>query len=667
MVFALAGNQNSGKTTLFNQLTGSNQHVGNFPGVTVERKDGTIKGYKNITLVDLPGIYSLSPFSKEEVVSRDFIIDQKPSAIINIVDATNVERSLFLTLQLIELNIPMVIALNMMDEMRESGSTVDIKRMEEGLGVPVIPISASKNEGVAELLEVAVRTAKTRQNPKVTDFCSGPVHRTVHSIRHIIEDHAERIGIPDKFAATKIAEGDDILMDRLELSQNEKELIEHDVQEMETEMNMDREAAMADMRYTFIDNLCAETVKKSGYSKAHSRSLKIDGLLTHKTWAIPIFIGIMLFVFWLTFGIVGTTASDAFSGVIDSLIGVVDANLTNYGINEVVHSLVIDGVFAGIGSVLSFLPIIVILFFCLSMLEDSGYMARVAFVMDKPLRKIGLSGRSFVPMLIGFGCTVPAVMATRTLTSERDKKMTILMTPFMSCSAKLPVYGMLTGIFFGSSAVKVIIVLYVIGIGLALLCGFIMNRSVLKGNPVPFVMELPNYRMPTGKNTGMLLWDKARDFLTRAFTVIFLGTIIIWFFRTFDLHMNVAATADISMLAYFGRLIAPAFRPMGFGNWMSTTALITGFAAKEAIISTLTVLVGGTGKTVTEAVAGLFTQRSAWAYLVFILVYTPCIAAVSAIRRELGSSVQTIGVVIFQCAVAWVASLIVYGIVGLIL
>ena len=664
MVFALAGNQNSGKTTLFNRLTGSNQHVGNFPGVTVERKDGRIKGYKDITLVDLPGIYSLSPFSKEEIVARDFIINEKPSVLINIVDATNIERSLFLTLQLIELNIPMVIALNMMDELRESGSTVDIEGLQQALGVPVFPISASRNEGVEELLDLAVKTAKIKEYPKVKDFCTGPVHRTVHSISHILEDHADKIGVSAKFAASKIAEGDDILLDALRLSENEKDLIEHDVKEMETETGTDREAAIADMRYSFIDRVCGENVKKQGTSKAHLRSLKIDGILTHKKWAIPIFIGAMLFVFWLTFGPVGTAASDAFSGVVDSLIGAVDNALTSYGINEVTHSLVIDGVFAGIGSVLSFLPIIVILFFCLSMLEDSGYMARVAFVMDKPLRKIGLSGKSFVPMLIGFGCTVPAVMATRTLTGERDKKMTILMTPFMSCSAKLPVYGVVTAAFFGAKAAWVITGLYLMGVGMALLCGFIMNRTVLKGNPVPFVMELPNYRMPTGRNTGMLLWDKAKDFLTRAFTVIFLGTIIIWFLRSFDLHMNFAQSADLSMLAYVGRWIAPVFKPMGYGNWESVTALISGFTAKEAIISTLSVLVSGAGKTLNDAIAGLFTTRSAWAYLTFILVYTPCIAAISAIKRELGSSLQTVGVVVFQCVAAWVASLIVYGIAG---
>ena len=664
MIFALAGNQNSGKTTLFNRLTGSNQHVGNFPGVTVERKDGQIKGYKDITLVDLPGIYSLSPFSKEEVVSRDFIINEKPSVIINIIDATNIERSLFLTLQLIELGLPMVIALNMMDEMRESGSSVDIEGLEKALGVPVFPISASKNEGVAELLEIAVRTAKKGELPKVKDFCTGPVHRTVHSIGHILEDHAEKFGVSAKFAATKIAEGDDILLNALKLSENEKDLIEHDVKEMETETGTDREAAIADMRYNFIDRVCGENVKKAGTSKAHTRSLKIDGVLTHKKWAIPIFIGIMLFVFWLTFGPIGTAASDAFSGQIDSLVGAVDAALTSYGINEVTRSLVIDGVFAGIGSVLSFLPIIVILFFCLSMLEDSGYMARVAFVMDKPLRKIGLSGKSFVPMLIGFGCTVPAVMATRTLTSERDKKMTILMTPFMSCSAKLPVYGVVTAAFFGARAAWVITGLYLIGIGIALLCGFIMNRAVLTGNPVPFVMELPNYRMPTAKNTGMLLWDKAKDFLTRAFTVIFLGTIIIWFLRSFDLHMNFTDAADLSILAQVGRIFAPVFKPMGYGDWRSVTSLISGFTAKEAIISTLSVLVSGTGKSLNDAIAGMFTMRSAWAYLTFILAYTPCVAAISAIRRELGSSAQTVAVVIFQCVVAWVASLVVYGIAG---
>ncbi len=667
MIIALAGNQNCGKTTVFNQLTGANAHVGNFPGVTVESKEGLIRGTKDISLVDLPGIYSLSPFSAEEIVTRDFLLNDKISAMINVVDATNIERNLYLTMQLIELNVPMVIALNMMDEMRANGSTVNIKALSEEIGVPVVPISAAKNEGLSELIETVIDTAKSAKRPKRQDFCSGAVHRAIHAIAHLVEDHAERIHMPPRFAATKLVEGDDIVLAALALSENEKDMLEHSVTEMETELGTDREAAMADMRYEFIDKLCQDTVKKAGVSKAHARSLKMDEILTNKILALPIFICIMIFIFWVTFGPLGSAASNAFTALIDSGVLAVDNALTSYGINPVVHSLVIDGVFAGVGSVLSFLPIIVILFFFLSMLEDGGYMARVAFVMDKPLRKIGLSGRSFVPMIIGFGCTVPAVMATRTLNSNRDRKMTILLTPFMSCSAKLPIYAMFMAAFFPTTKAFVMVGLYVMGIALAIFCGILLNHTTFKGNPVPFVMELPNYRMPSAKSTGLLLWDKAKDFLTRAFTVIFIGTIIIWFLQTFDLRFNIAADSSVSMLAAIGRLISPIFEPMGFGNWMSSTALVTGFAAKESVISTLAVLTGGSLSTLPETLSVMFSTQTAWAFLTFTLAYTPCIAAISAIKRELGSGFYAFLVVVYQTVLAWLASYIVYLIAGAIL
>ncbi len=663
MIFALAGNQNCGKTTLFNQLTGSNQHVGNFPGVTVESKEGVIRGYKDDTVVDLPGIYSLSPYTDEEIVTRDFLLKNKPDGIINIVDATNIERNLYLSMQLIELNIPMVIALNMMDEVRANGGTIKIDKLQEELGVPVVPISASKNEGIDELIETAVRTAQNRQYPRRQDFCSGAVHRAIHSIAHLVEDHAERIQTPSRFAATKLVEGDEPMLNALNLSDNEKDMVEHAVTEMERELDTDREAALADMRYTFIDRLCADSVVKCGESKEHARSVKMDNLLTNKYLAIPIFLVIMLLIFWLTFGVVGSFLSDLLSQGFDFVTNVTSDALTAYGINPVVHSLVIDGVFAGVGSVLSFIPTIVVLFFFLSILEDSGYMARVAFVMDKLLRKIGLSGRSFVPMLIGFGCSVPAIMATRTLSSERDRKMTILLTPFMSCSAKLPIYGMITMAFFPKYRALVMIGLYVLGMVVGVLMGLLLKRTLFHGKPVPFVMELPNYRLPSPKSVGMLLWDKAKDFLTRAFTVIFVATIIIWFLQSFDVRLNpVSAGGDDSMLAGIGRWIAPIFAPLGFGDWRASTALLTGFSAKEAVVSTFAVLTGSNTANMSAALSSIFTPLTAISFLVFTLLYTPCVAAISAVRREMNSGNAAVGVVFLQTGVAWVVAFIVYHI-----
>ncbi|OUO74324.1 ferrous iron transport protein B [Anaeromassilibacillus sp. An250] len=662
MIFALAGNQNCGKTTLFNQLTGSNQHVGNFPGVTVESKEGVIRGYKDATVVDLPGIYSLSPYTDEEIVTRDFLLKNKPDGIINIVDATNIERNLYLSMQLIELHIPMVIALNMMDEVRANGGTIKIDKLQEELGVPVVPISASKNEGIDELIETAVRTAQNRQYPRRQDFCSGAVHRAIHSIAHLVEDHAERIQTPSRFAATKLVEGDEPMLNALNLSDNEKDMVEHAVTEMERELDTDREAALADMRYTFIDRLCADSVVKCGESKEHARSVKMDNLLTNKYLAIPIFLLIMLLIFWLTFGVIGSFLSDLLSQGIDFVTNVVSDALTAYGINPVVHSLVIDGVFAGVGSVLSFIPTIVVLFFFLSILEDSGYMARVAFVMDKLLRKIGLSGRSFVPMLIGFGCSVPAIMATRTLSSERDRKMTILLTPFMSCSAKLPIYGMITMAFFPKYRALVMIGLYVLGMVVGVLMGLLLKRTLFHGKPVPFVMELPNYRLPSPKSVGMLLWDKAKDFLTRAFTVIFVATIIIWFLQSFDVRLNPVSAGDDSMLAGIGRWIAPIFAPLGFGDWRASTALLTGFSAKEAVVSTFAVLTGSNTANMSAALSSIFTPLTAISFLVFTLLYTPCVAAISAVRREMNSGKAAVGVVFLQTGVAWVVAFIVYHI-----
>ncbi len=662
MIFALAGNQNCGKTTLFNQLTGSNQHVGNFPGVTVERKEGGIRGHSGATVVDLPGIYSLSPYTNEEIVTRDFLLNGHPDGIINIVDATNIERNLYLSIQLIGLDLPMVLALNMMDEVRANGSTIDVKKLSEELGLPVVPISASKNEGVAELIDTAISTVENKQRPRRQDFCTGAVHRAIHSITHLIEDHAERIHVPPKFAAIKLVEGDPPMLEALKLSDNEKDMIEHSVTEMERELDTDREAALADMRYTFIERLCADAVVKRGESKGYVRSVRIDSVLTHKYFAIPIFLGIMMLVFWLTFGVIGSALSDLLSLGIDWLTGVVDNALAVYGLNPVVHSLVIDGVFAGVGSVLSFLPTIVVLFFFLSILEDSGYMARVAFVMDKLLRKIGLSGRSFVPMLIGFGCSVPAIMATRTLSSERDRKMTILLTPFMSCSAKLPIYGVFSMAFFPENSALVMIALYILGIVVGILTGLVLKSTAFRGNPVPFVMELPNYRLPSAQSVVLLMWDKAKDFLTRAFTIIFVATIIIWFLQSFDFRLNGVEDSSASMLAGIGRFIAPIFAPLGFSDWRTSTALITGFTAKEAVVSTLAVLAGTSTAGLAPALNSLFTPLTACSFLTFTLLYTPCVAAISAVRREMGSGRSAVGVALMQTSIAWVAAFLVYHI-----
>jgi len=661
MIFALAGNQNCGKTTLFNQLTGSNQHVGNFPGVTVDQKIGEVRGEKNCSVVDLPGIYSIRPYTAEEIVTRDFILNEKPDGIINIVDATNIERNLYLTLQLIEMHIPMVLALNMMDEVRNNGGTIDINKMSEELGIPVVPISAVKNEGIDELMQVAIKAAKNREYPKVYDFCpSGPVHRCIHSVCHQIEDHAEKAGIPVRFAATKLIEADHDIAEKLELDQNELELIEHSIIQMEEEHDMDRNAALADMRYDFIEKVCAATVIKPQESKEHLRSVRIDSILTHKVLSLPIFVGVMFLIFYLTFNVIGAYLSDLLAAGIDSITASVDTALGAYGINPVVHSLVIDGVFAGVGSVLSFLPIIVVLFFFLSILEDTGYMARIAFVMDKLLRKIGLSGRSIVPLLVGFGCTVPAVMATRTLASERDRRMTILLTPFMSCSAKIPIYGVFSAAFFPDHAALVMIGLYVTGIIAGIIIALIFDKTVFRGKPVPFVMELPNYRFPSMKSVLLLMWDKAKDFLQRAFTVIFVATIIIWFLQSFDTRLNVVADSADSLLAMLGHWLAPIFAPLGFNDWRIPTALITGFSAKEAVVSTLGVLLGTSMEGLEVALGTLFTPVSAISFLVFTLLYTPCMAAVAAVKRELESGFLAALVALMQCVVAWIAAFIVY-------
>ena len=664
MIFALAGNQNCGKTTLFNSLTGANQHVGNFPGVTVDQKVGDIKNVKDCQVVDLPGIYSIRPYTSEEIVTRDFILKNHPDGIINIVDATNIERNLYLTLQLLELRIPTVLALNMMDEVRKGGGTIDVPALSKRLGIPVVPISAAKNEGVSELIRQAVETAKNKVAPKVLDFCpDGPVHRCIHSVSH----HARRVGISSRFAATKLIEGDGQITEMLELDDNEKELLEHSIIEMEQESGLDRNAALADMRYTFIESVVADTVIKAVESPEHARSVKIDRILTGRFTAIPVFIGIMLVIFFLTFNVIGSFLSDLLALGIDSLTALVDRALTSYGLNPVVHSLVIDGIFAGVGSVLSFLPIIVTLFFFLSILEDTGYMARIAFVMDKLLRKIGLSGRSIVPMLIGFGCTVPAVMATRTLSSDRDRKMTIMLTPFMSCSAKIPIYAVFSAAFFPGYAAVAMIVLYLSGILVGIIAALIMKKTAFRGEPVPFVMELPNYRFPSPKSVGLLLWDKAKDFLQRAFTIIFVATIIIWFLQTFDAHLNVVTDNADSLLAGLGRLIAPVLVPLGTGDWRIATALISGFTAKEAVVSTLGVLLGtGTGD-LAPALSQMFTPLTACAFLAFTLLYTPCVAAVATIKNELGSRLKTLGVVFMQCAIAWLVGTLVYQIGSLIL
>ena len=664
LTFALAGNQNCGKTTLFNQLTGSNQHVGNFPGVTVDRKDGVIRGHENTLVTDLPGIYSMSPYTSEEIVTRQFLLDDKPKGIINIVDATNIERNLYLTMQLMELDIPMVLALNMMDEVRENGGTIRVNEMEAALGIPVIPISAAKNEGIGELIDHAIHVAQYQEKPGRTDFCdpqehNGAVHRCLHGIMHLIEDHAAKAGIPIRFAASKLAEGDPMILEKLKLEQNEKEMLQHIIRQMEEERGMDQAAAIADMRFSFIQQICEATVVKPHESKEHARSVKIDKILTGKYTAIPAFVSIMGLVFWLTFGVIGARLSDLFDTAIGALTDLTDAGLTAYGINPVIHSLIINGIFEGVGSVLSFLPIIVTLFFFLSILEDSGYMARVAFVMDKLLRKIGLSGRSIVPMLIGFGCTVPGVMASRTLPSERDRKMTILLTPFMSCSAKLPIYGFFSAAFFPGKSAQVMILLYFTGILVGILFALIARDTVFRGEPVPFVMELPNYRLPGAKNVWQLLWEKAKDFLERAFTVIFLATIVIWCLQTFDTRLNVVTDSQDSLLAMLAGMIAPIFAPLGFGDWRICTALLTGFMAKESVVATLTVLTAGID------ITSLLTPLATASLLVFCLLYTPCVAAIASIKRELGGKWAVL-VVVMQCVIAWLCAFAVYLIGGLL-
>ena len=657
LTYALVGNQNCGKTTLFNQLTGSNQHVGNFPGVTVDRKDGSIKGYSNTDVTDLPGIYSMSPYSSEEIVSRNFVLNEKPKAIINIVDATNIHRNLYLTMQLLEMDVPMVVALNMMDEVLGNQGSIDVNEMEALLGVPVIPISAAKNEGVSELVEHAIHIAKYQERPLRQDFCDkndhdGAVHRCIHAVIHLIEDHAQKAEIPVRFAATKAIEGDNLILEQLKLDENEMEMLEHIVQQMETERGLDRSAAIADMRFDFIERLCEKTVVKPKESKERIRSEKIDKILTGKYTAIPCFIGIMVLVFYLTFNVIGAWLQGILEFGIDKISEAVGSAMTAAHVNSAVHSLVIDGIFNGVGSVLSFLPIIVTLFFFLSLMEDSGYIARVAFVMDKLLRKIGLSGRSIVPMLIGFGCTVPAVMATRTLTSERDRKMTILLTPFMSCTAKLPIYAFFVSVFFPKQGGLIMAGLYLLGILVGILAACLYKNTLFKGEPVPFVMELPNYRLPGAKNVGQLLWEKAKDFLQRAFSVILLATIVVWFLQSFDLHLNMVKDSADSILAMAAGFLVPIFKPVGLGDWKICTALISGFMAKESVVSTLEVLFAG-------GIAGVLSPPSAASLLVFSLLYTPCVAAIASIRRELGGK-WALGVVFWQCAVAWICALIMH-------
>jgi ferrous iron transport protein B len=665
ITFALAGNQNCGKTTLFNQLTGANQHVGNFPGVTVDRKDGMIKGNANTLVTDLPGIYSMSPYSNEEIVTRQFVLNEHPKGIINIADATNIERNLYLTMQLLELDIPMVLALNMMDEVRENGGSIRVNELEEMLGIPVIPISAAKNEGIDELIDHALHVAKYQERPGRQDFCEaddhgGAVHRCLHGIMHLIEDHAKKADIPLRFAASKLAEGDERILNKLDLDTNEKETLEHIITQMEKERGLDRAAAIADMRFSFIGKICKETVVKPHESKEHARSAKIDKILTGKYTAIPAFVVIMAAVFWLTFGVIGAWLSDLLEMAIGVLTDIVANAMVATNVNEVLQSLVIDGIFNGVGSVLSFLPIIVTLFFFLSLLEDSGYMARVAFVMDKLLRKIGLSGRSIVPMLVGFGCTVPGVMASRTLPSERDRKMTILLTPFMSCSAKLPIYAFFTAAFFPKHAAFVMVLLYFTGIVVGIIVALLMRRFKFKGEAVPFVMELPNYRMPGAKNVAQLLWEKAKDFLQRAFTIIFIATIAIWFLQTFDVRLNVVTDSKDSILASVSGVVAPIFSPLGFGNWQVSTALVTGFIAKESVVSTLSVLFGST-----EGILGVISPLSAASLLVFCLLYSPCVAAIASVKRELGGK-AAVKMILSQCLIAWICAFIVHT-VGMLL
>ena len=660
MIFALIVNQNCGKTTLFNQLTGANQHVGNFPGVTVDAKSGVIRSSKGDEVVDLPGIYSLRPYTSEELVTRDFLLNKHPDGIINIVDATNIERNLYLTLQLIELHLPMVLALNMMDEVRENGGSIHVDKLSEALGIPVVPISAAKNEGVEDLIRVALDTAHRRSLPDRYDFCdAGPVHRCIHAVTHMIEDHAQNAGLFPRFAATKLVEGDKEIEKRLELDENELEMIEHSIVEMEDERGLDRNAALADMRYAFIERVCKDAVIKCRESRERHRSLAIDRVLTNRYAAIPVFLGVMLLIFYLTFNVIGSALSNLLAQGIDALTALVDTGLTNYGINPVVHSLVIDGIFSGVGLVVSFVPYIVTLFFFLSLLEDSGYMARIAYVMDKLLRKIGLSGRSIVPLLIGFGCSVPAIMATRTLSSDRDRKVTILLTPYMSCPAKIPIYALFTAAFFTKHQALVMIGMYVTGILLAILVALII-KAFTRAKPVPFVMELPDYRLPSPKSVLLLMWDKAKDYLKKAFTVIFAATVVIWFLQTFDAQLNVVAAAEDSLLAMIGKLLSPLFRPLGFSDWRVSTALITGLTAKETVVSTLSVLLGDT------PLSTLFTPLTALSFLVFTLLYTPCVAAISAMRRELKSRLAAAGVVVMQCAIAWVVAFAVYQIGSLL-
>ena len=669
MIFALIGNQNCGKTTLFNQLTGSNQHVGNFPGVTVDQKMGKVRTNVGTegTVVDLPGIYSLRPYTSEEIVTRDFLLNEKPDGIINIIDATNIERNLYLTLQLIDLHIPMILALNMMDEVRSNGGSIDVKKMEEALGIPIVPISAIKNEGVDELIYKAFKVAAKKIQPKVYDFCEpGPIHRCIHGMYHQVEDHAKNCGINPRFAAMKLIEGDEDIVKRLQLSENELDMMEHSIVEMEHDSGLDRNAAIADMRYAFIEKVCDKAVVKCQESKEYLRSLKIDSVLTNRFLSLPVFAAIMIFIFWMTFGSVGAFLSDYLSEGIDILTAWVDYGLTIYGINPVVKSLIVDGVFAGVGSVVSFLPIILVLFFFLSILEDTGYMARIAFVMDTLLRKIGLSGRSFVPMLIGFGCSVPAVMASRTLYSERDRNMTIMLVPYISCSAKIPIYTVFTAAFFPDHGVLVMTLLYFGGILTGILMALLFKKLLFRGKPMPFVMELPNYRFPSLKSVFLLMWEKARDFLERAFTIIFMATIIIWFLQTFDTRLNVVTNSADSLLAMLGQWIAPIFGPLGVSDWRISTALVTGITAKEAVVSTLSVLLATSATQVSGALNSLFTPLSAVSFLVFTLLYTPCVAAIASIRREMNSTVRTVGVVIIQCVVAWIMAALVYQ-VGCIL
>ncbi|MEA4832664.1 MAG: ferrous iron transport protein B [Oscillospiraceae bacterium] len=669
MTFALVGNQNCGKTTLFNALTGSNCHVGNFPGVTIEQKSGFINNYKNCSVVDLPGIYSIRPYSAEEIVTRDFILNEKPDAIINIVDATNIERNLYLTLQILELRVPTVLALNMMDEVRGNGGSIDITRMSELLGITVIPISAAKGEGISDLIKAVVNAASQKTRPAVTELCSpGPVHRCIHSVAHVIEDHAQKLGIPSRFAAIKLIEGDDLnFITRLALSQNEVELIEHSVIEMENERGLDRNAALADMRYDFITKVCEASVIKGSESKERKFSEKLDKILTGKFTAIPIFIAIMAMVFWLTFSIIGGFFSELLSTGIDSLGNIVGKALSGYNLNPVFQSLVTDGIFAGVGAVVSFLPIILVLFFFLSILEDTGYMTRVAFFMDKLLRHIGLSGRSFVPMIIGFGCSVPAVMATRTLSSERDRHMTVLLIPFMSCSAKIPIYAIFCAAFFPAHSALAMTLLYIIGMVIGIVIALILNKTAYRGKPVPFVMELPNYRLPSFKSVLLLLREKANDFLQRAFTVILYATLIIWCLSSFDTKLNFITDSSNSLLAFFGRAITPVFKPLGFSDWRIVSSLIAGFSAKEAVVGTLSVLSSSGLSELNTVLPGMFNGLSAVSFLIFTLLYTPCIAAVNAIKRELGSGWKALGVVISQCVIAWICSFAVYNIGSMLL